>query len=385
MTTSMEHWLADSGARFEAARLGLVCNPASINSERRHSAELLRQAVGDRLTCLIAPEHGFLGVAGPGEAVADGVHPEWQIPVYSQYNATPETWQAIARRVDWVLFDLQDLGVTCYTYVHTLRQVLEAGAREAFGVVVLDRPVPFAATLDGPMREEAFASVVAPIPAPFLYGMTPGEAARWLVQELNLPVELQVVPVPDWTRHAVDAAQWPEWVAPSPAIRSWACAACFPATVFTEALPQIDCARATTMAFQQISATGMNPEALLEGVTAHALPGIAFAVAAGDRAADGDRPALILRVTDMLGYRPALTALTVIYELQRIGGRDWLWQAPEARPEWFDRLFGTDRVRQQLMDEVPPDMIAAEWLPIRSAFEQQRSGALLYPLSKRPA
>ena len=66
--------------------------------------------------------------------------------------------------------------------------------------------------------------------------------------------------------------------------------------------------------------------------------------------------------------------LTTIRELY--GNK--LWRAEEARPDFFDKLFGSDATRLAILDGDPPERIIASWKPEVRQFKQSRGAALLY-------
>lgn len=372
----MDQLMEERADLLADGRVGLVCHPASMNRLFTHSAVLLHEQLGERLTCLLGPEHGYYGYGEAGENIGHDVHPEWRIPIYSLYGNVEQALKDVASRVDVIVFDLQDIAVRCYTYVHTLRQIMEAGRDYGLRVVVTDRAAPLAYCVDGPMVDPKCESIVAPIPAPLVYGMTPGETARWLQARLDMQLSLEVVPVRGWRRHAAHTDIWPTWTAPSPAIRSWDSAMCYPATVFAEALPQLDCARKTSMAFRVLRAEWLNPAALTEALQARNVPGVLFAPYH-----DVDQSALLgilIRVTNPAVFRPVKTSVTLLYEIQQLHGKDGLWKDERSNIAWFDRLMGTDRVRLMLQDGETPDAIAEGWVAERAAFIEERSAALLY-------
>lgn len=376
--TGMDLLLEERGDLLDGVRVGLVCHPASMNRLATHSSVLVRERIGDRLTCLLGPEHGFYGHGDPGEPVAHDAHPGWRIPIYSLYGEHAESALAeMAARVDTVVFDLQDLGVRCYTYVHTLRLILETAARKGLRVVVTDRAIPFGGCVDGPMRDSAFESVIAPVATPFIYGMTPGETARWLRAELALELDLDVVPVTGYRRHSPSRELWPVWTPPSPAIRSWECALCYPVTVFTEALPQLDCARATPMAFRVLRADWLDAPALSARMNAADVPGLLCAPY--HDVVEDNRFGIQLRVVDPRRFMPARAAVTLLHALQEEHGIDRIWADEKTDAGLFDRLMGTERVRRMLLDGETPQRIVADWEGERAAFLQQRRQAMLYP------
>ncbi len=373
--TGMNQLLAsDDCDRLLAGDVGLVCHPASVNQQGLQSANLLRHRVGDRLRCLLGPEHGFWGSAGAGISVCDATHPEWGIPVYSLYGDVRPGLQALAE-MDVVVIDLQDLAVRCYTYLHTLRQVLETVAKKSGRVIVTDRAVPWSRCIDGPMLDSAFRSVVAPIEVPLVYGMTPGETARWIVEALQLNVDLVVIPA-DYERTMTMTECWPTWVPPSPAIRSWQCAACFPVSVFTEALPHLDCARSTDWAFRILRADWLKTAAMIEALNSHQLPGMKCAIHKNE--ASGREEGIELQVLDVSTCQPIYASIVIVYELMRLHGSNQIWSVEGVRPDWFDKLMGTDQVREALLAQQSPDMIRAAWLPSIAEFRQLRQKHLLY-------
>lgn len=222
---------------LQGRRVGLVAHPASVDSQGVHSVERMRRD-GVNLTALFGPEHGFAGRGGAGETMPDGRDPASGLPIRSLYGETRRPTSEMLRDLDVLVFDLHDLGARPYTYVSTLLYALEAAAENGKGVIVTDRSIPLPRVIDGPMLDPAFESFVGAVRTPVAYGMTPGETALFLRDDLGLPLDLRVAPMQGFSR---DAA-WPSraWIPPSPAIRSWSCAACFPATVFFEAVPAVD-------------------------------------------------------------------------------------------------------------------------------------------------
>jgi uncharacterized protein YbbC (DUF1343 family) len=158
-------------------RVGLVAHPASRVSDGRHAAEFLRES-GANLVALFGPEHGFFGRSGAGEQIADATHAAWRIPIFSLYGETRAPTPAMLDLVDVFVFDVQTIACRAYTYVSTLRLLMEACAAVGKTLVVADRPDPLMLTPpDGPPLDPACASFVGLVPTPFCFGMTPGETA----------------------------------------------------------------------------------------------------------------------------------------------------------------------------------------------------------------
>ena len=279
--------------------------------------------------------------------------------------------------IDVLLIDLRDIGVRCYTYVATLRYVLDAAAAHGFGVIVCDRPIPLPAVVDGPGLEPEFASFVAPFPAPFLYGMTPAETARWLAKTLKLNLDLHVSTMRGW-----QAGQWPfgdtapPWCPPSPGIRAWESARAYPATVWTEALPSLDCDRGGILPFQVLGAPWLDARAILSRV-GRAPPGARLhphRYLSGGRQQNGIR----IAITDPAAFRPVALAARLLSAIADVHGPSALWTAPPARLRWFDALAGTAHFCTALQRGASPASLVRQWRREMAQFLDERDAALLY-------
>ena len=330
----------EMAADLAGARIGLVAHQASVDELGRHTAERLRPAR------LFGPEHGFFGWGGAGEEVLDARHPWLGVPVrslYGEHRRPPREW---IEDLDVLVFDLQDLGVRCYTFVSTLKHVLEAAADGGPRVVVIDRPVPLPGLLDGPMLDGDCRSFVGMVDAPFCYGLTPGQAARWMVRRYGLAVDLRVLP----TEAVFDAR-----IPPSPAIRSWMAAAVYPATVFCEATPALDCDRGGLIPFQTLCAPWLDPDAVpeLAGARVHRHVNRSL------------HPGIRITVTDARRWRPVAASVRVLASLPA----ERLWEG--AREDFFDLLYGTRSVREGLQAGRPAEAIVADWRDGLAGFAEE--------------
>lgn len=379
----IETLLRGKSARALAGkRIGLVSHLAAVDQSGATTAQRLHEAPGMELACLMGPEHGFFGIAAAGEACRSQRHPDWRIPIYSLYGDTRKPRPDWLRKLDLLVVDLQDLGCRPYTYVATLKGVLEAAAEAGLPVIVADRPIPLPRTVDGPMLDPRFESFVSAIDTPLVYGMTPAETARWLQQTCIPQVDLQTAPMQGYQREITPLTEAPPFMRPSPSIVSRESALCFPSTVCLEGLPHIDHGRQTAMPFQLVGASWTHGEPLAEVLNACHLPGVMFHPhrylppgSTAKRAFSGIR----LTVTDAGTFRPVLTGITILAILADLHGRNRVWNRRTTRAEFFDKLMGTDTVRLALMDGTPPAEIAATWRPGHRQFIKQRDTCLLYP------
>jgi len=368
---------------LKGRRVGLLSHQAALTADGSTSAQLLHRILGQRLVALFGPEHGFFGQAGAGEQTYTRLHPDWHIPVYSLYGECRKPSLEMLEGLDAVVCDLQDLGVRCYTYLATLKNMLEACAKANVEVIVADRPIPLPAVVDGPMPDSAFASFVAPCPLPLVYGMTPAETARWMCDALGLRVRLSVVPMEKWGR--ADAA-WdgtrPAYLPPSPGIKTWESAMTYAATVFSEALVGIDCGRGTNLAFRVLGAPWLHAETLCARLAKSGVAGVVFHpyryMAAVAPHAGKELDGVRLTVIDPGRFRPVETSLVVLRGLSELYGPARVWRHAGVRPAWFDKLYGTERSRRLAKADVPLGTVFSEWARARKAFDRARRQALLY-------
>lgn len=318
-------------------RVGLVAHPASRASDGRHAAEVLRDA-GANLVALFGPEHGFFGRGGAGESIADASHADWNLPIFSLYGETRAPTAAMLELVDVFVFDIQTIACRAYTYVSTLRLLLEACAANGKMLIVADRPDPLMLSPpDGPMLDPDCASFVGLVPTPFCHGMTPGETALFLRDALQLgTLDLRVALCRNLSRAQTLRQIYPAWNATSPAIVSLENALCFPLTVFFEALPLIDHARGTPLAFQCIGSAQTD----LSTLELPPLSGLSVSPTGYPDKTGRTLRGLRFEVNDPTVYCPAAAAFTLVSALEKHVGPA-LWDFPGSRPGFYAHLWGT--------------------------------------------
>lgn len=361
-------------------RIALLSHGAAVDRFGCTSAQRLKEARGVRLAALMGPEHGFAGTAGAGIHCRSVRHPLWRIPVHSLYGTVRKPTPRMLKDIDLLVIDLQDIATRCYTYVSTLQLALEAAAEQEVPVIVADRPIPLPNAIDGPLTDPVFSSFVGLVRTPLCYGMTPGEVAGWMKQAYRLPLALRVARMQGYERQPGRDANWPPWVPPSPAMLSWESARCFPTTVIFEALPAVDHGRTTVLPFQVVGAEWIRGEPLAESLNAARLPGVMFFPHRYDAQPRQPTPRFVdgvkIAVTDPGPFRPALTAIHLVFQLQSHYGKRRVWR--NARHDWFDKLFATDTVRKAILDGELPSRIGAKWETGLRSFRAERRKALLY-------
>ncbi len=254
-------------------RLALLAHPASVTRELVHSLDALA-ALGElRLSAAVGPQHGLRGDKQDNMVEsADFVDPVHGIPVFSLYGKVRRPTEAMLGAADVWLVDLQDLGCRIYTFITTLRYVLEAAARHGKSVWVLDRPNPVGRPAEGLVLRAGWESFVGAGPLPMRHGLTMAELARWFVSTLKLDVDCQVVPMRGWQPQQGPGHGWPlgarTWVNPSPNAPSLWMARCYAGSVMLEGTTLSE-GRGTTRPLELLGAPDLDVPALLKQM--HAL------------------------------------------------------------------------------------------------------------------
>lgn len=369
-------------------RVGLVCHPASVDSQLRHAADLVATALGVELAALFGPEHGFSGVAqdliGVGDATAAGLR------VHSLYGQTVESLRPSAeqlRGLDALVIDLQDVGSRYYTFQATMLYCLEAAAANRIAVFVLDRPNPLGGVeVEGPTLRPGFESFVGPHAIPTRHGMTIGELAGLYRAERNLNVELEVIRCDGWQRETYFEETGLPWVLPSPNMPTADTAVVYLGQCLLEGT-NLSEGRGTTRPFELCGAPWIEPRELAGRLERAGLPGVRFRPASFrptfQKFAGTDCGGIQLHVTDRRAFRPMRTGLAVLAALRELSGTRFAWRTEPYefvtdRPA-IDLLFGSDRERLTLEAGTPWQAIAAAWEPEEAAFRQRRGAFLIYP------
>ncbi len=379
----IECLLQDQAATLKTAAIGLVSHAAARLPDGRTTAEALQDRVGRRLQALFGPEHGFSVRGAAGEPVLHQRHPQWDIPVWSLYGAQRRPTLEMLRGLDLLIVDLQSLPFRPYTYLASLRLVMEAAGEFGVPVWVLDRPAPLPSTLDGAMPAAEQAGFVCPAALPMAYGMTIAETARWLQAQLAHPPELRVIAMQGYRRDPWLRPDAPPWTPPSPAIRDWSSALCYLITVFCEALPLFTNDRHGPLAFQVLYGPPAWGDACRAELTAAFGVGTGFQMTPAPPEAGTRRPGFRISVTDPERLQPVAAAVRILGATQQALGIERMWRHPGARPDFFDRLFGTQSLRERLQAGVAPETIIADWAPAMLPFRRDRQAVLLYP-ERRP-
>ena len=375
----IEVLLEDSLHLVAGRRVGLITNQTGVDASGRSSIDRLYEHPSVELVALFAPEHGIRGTADPGEMVEDDVDVETGLPIHSLYGAVRSPTPEMLDGIDVLLMDYQDIGARYWTYVSTMTLAMEAAADQGVPVVILDRPNPIGGAVQGNVLDPAFATFVGRYPMAMRHGMTLGELARYYQGEVGIEGELHVAPVDGWRRDLPFAETGLPWIQPSPNMPDVESATHYPGTCLFEGTV-LSVARGTEAPFQQIGAPWLDGNALAEVMNGYGLTGVRFEPvrfvpsAPSDGKFDGVEVEGVRLVATSPEYDPTHAAVALLVETRRMSGTRWGWLQAH-----FDRLAGSDRLRQAIDAGSGLEEIRNGWRDELEAFERVRERYLIYP------
>src|SRR5206468_1770270 len=177
--------------------------PASVTADLTHSLDALAACGDIRITAAFGPQHGMRGDKQDNMIESpDYDDPVHGIPVFSLYGDTRKPTGQMLSTFDVLLVDLQDLGCRIYTFITTLRYMLEAAAQHGKALWVLDRPNPAGRPVEGLRLTPGWESFVGAGSLPMRHGLTLGELALWFIAALKLDLDYRIVGMEDWQPEA---------------------------------------------------------------------------------------------------------------------------------------------------------------------------------------
>lgn len=319
---------------------------------------------GIQVARVFSPEHGFGSKAEAGQHLSDSTYPGTTLPLISLYGKKKMPSADDLREIEWLIFDMQDVGVRFYTYLSTLHHVLQSAALHKTKVMVLDRPNPNGFYIDGPvLSDSSLRSFVGVIPVPVVHGCTLGELALmiqgegWIKKSDSL--HLTVVPC----RGYYHSVLWTPSHAPSPNLRNRRSILLYPTLCLFEGTP-LSVGRGTDHPFEILGHPSYS------GLSFHFQPKAGASLHAGKTCAGWDFRAVPL---DTLHLHPRLRL-------------DWLKEAYAHFPDkehffsgFFDKLAGNKILHEQLERGLSEQEIRASWEPELGEFKRMRKQYLLYP------
>ena len=253
--------------RLVGSRLALLGHPASVDENLTHALDVIAGLDKLELTAAFGPQHGLRGDKQDNMIESpEFMDPEHNIPVFSLYGEVRRPTKAMMESFDVLLVDLQDLGCRIYTFITTLRYMLEACAEHKKSIWVLDRPNPIGRPVEGLILKTGWESFVGAGPLPMRHGLTFGELARWFVDKYEMNVDLTVIEMEGWSPLMAPGFGWPirerAWINPSPNAPNLSMARCYPGTVMLEGTSLSE-GRGTTRPLESFGAPNLPVDILI--------------------------------------------------------------------------------------------------------------------------
>ena len=265
----LDRLLSDGALQRElrGRRVALLAHPASVTPELDHALDALAKVPEIKLSAAFGPQHGLRGDKQDNMVESpDYTDPAHGIPVFSLYGEVRRPTDAMMASFDVLLVDLQDLGCRIYTFITTLRYVLEAAAKHGKSVWILDRPNPAGRPVEGLSLRAGWESFVGAGEMPMRHGLTLGELAHWFVRTFHLDVDYRVIPMQGWDTQSAPDYGWPQhqrsWINPSPNAPNLSMARAYAGTVILEGTTLSE-GRGTTRPLELFGAPDMDAQEVL--------------------------------------------------------------------------------------------------------------------------
>ena len=340
---------------LQGRRVGLVCNPASVNGALRHSADAIFDDPDIQLAAIFGPQHGLRADLQDNMIeTPHGRDARRSVPVFSLYSEVREPSAEMLKGLDALVVDLQDVGTRVYTFVYTMANCMRAAARHRIPVIVCDRPNPVnGVDVEGHLLDESFASFVGQYAIPLRHGLTIGELARLFNVQFGINADLEVVVMDGWQRTMFFDETALPWVMPSPNIPTLDSAIVYPGAVLFEGT-RLSEGRGTTRPFELIGAPWIDGDRFAEAMNLRELPGVHFRPVFFEptfhKHAKETCGGSQLHVLDRRVFEPVRTAVEMLDEFRLEEPAKFAWREPPYEYEHekmpIDILYGSTRLRE---------------------------------------
>jgi uncharacterized protein YbbC (DUF1343 family) len=373
-------------------KVGIFANHTSLVG-KTHLVDTLK-ALGVDIQMIFAPEHGFRGEADAGEKVANTKDPKTGIEIISLYGAKRRPTIEELKKVDILLFDIQDVGLRYYTYISSLEEFMNAAFENGKPLLLLDRPNPNGFFVDGPVLEKPFKSFVGMQPVPVVYGMTIGEygmmlaGEKWLSPKANAytsymkntkptadtPFHFLVIKCEGYTHKSYYKLP----VAPSPNLPDMQSILLYSSTCYFEGT-DVSLGRGTDKPFQVYGHPTL-PKNLFS-FTPRSVPGAKNPPQLDKTCYGADLSKEAIDITKPEWQRIQLKYVLDAYRL--FPDKDKFFLKPKKenlQPQdyFFNKLTGNALMMEQIKNGASEEEIRASWQPGIKAFKEIRKKYLIY-------
>lgn len=372
---------------LKTQRLGLLCNPASVDSGLVHARDRIDQAFPGRLKALFSPQHGFYAEKQDNMIEsADRRDPVSGLPVFSLYGETRIPTKAMLEQIDVMLVDLQDVGTRVYTFIYTLSHCMEAARQSGKKIIVLDRPNPLGGlVVEGNILQPDCASFVGRYPIPMRHGLTIGELAALFNTAFGIDCDLEIIAMQGWAREMMFEHTDLPWVAPSPNLPAPASAMVYPGQVIWEGT-NLSEGRGTTQPFELFGAPYIDPNRLLNAIEPEVLHGaklrpIVFEPTS-NKWTGHPCQGYQIHVTNVAAYSPYAFSLGIYRAVYQLYEEQFAYKQPPYEYEYerlpMDLILGDRELRLKIETGMPIMEIVRDWQASLEAYREMITPILIY-------
>ena len=368
--TGLERFVGSPPKWMAGNRIGLLCNPASVDRHFHHARDLINRQFPGQLKALFSPQHGFYAEKQDNMVESDDmIDPVLNIPVFSLYGRIRIPDKKMFDPIDVLIIDMQDAGTRVYTFIYTMSYCLEAAKSFGKKVLVLDRPNPVnGTTLEGNCLSPEHASFVGRYPIPMRHGLTIGELSLLFNNEYGIGSDLEVVPMKGWNRTMFFQDTGLPWVPPSPNLPTQTSAMVYPGQVLWEGT-NVSEGRGTTQPFEIFGAPFIDTNLVLSTIGGNRLPGailrqIVFEPTSNKWKGDPCN-GFQIHITDPYEFKPYITTLRLLQAVSFLHKNHFKWKLPPYEYDYeqlpIDLIIGDKQIRQRIEYHDEIDEIEKSW------------------------
>lgn len=368
--SGLENFIKSPPSIIKNQRLGLLCNPASVDRNFNHARQVINEKFPGKLAALYSPQHGFFSEKQDNMIESGNIVDHiLGIPVFSLYGETRIPTEEMFEPIDILLVDLQDVGTRVYTFIYTMSYCLEAAKKFGKKVIILDRPNPVGGiSVEGNLLSSDYISFVGRYPIPMRHGLTIGELARLFNEHFNINCDLEVFPIRGWKRKMFFADTFLPWIPPSPNLPNSVSAIVYPGQVIWEGT-NISEGRGTTQPFEIFGAPFIESDKIISFLGGNILPGAILRPVAFEPTSNKWQGELCrgfqIHVTDPIKYKPYYSSLKLLQAVFQCYKNDFAWKLPPYEYEFekypIDLITGNPAIRSAVENNDSIEEMEKSW------------------------
>lgn len=371
---------------LEGKRVGLITNPTGVDNQMRSTIDILHEAPNVNLVALYGPEHGVRGDSHAGDEIGSSTDSITGLPVYSLYGKTRKPTPEMLKDVDVLVYDIQDIGCRSFTYISTMGLAMEAAAENGKEIIILDRPNPLGGLkIEGNLTEDDCVSFVSQFKIPYLYGLTCGELALMLNNELQATkrCNLQVVKMKGWKRKMNYMETGLQWIPSSPHIPQAETSFFYPVSGIFGELGYMSIGVGYTIPFQMFAASWIKADQLSKRLNNLQLPGVIFRpIYLKPFYATGKGEELQGVQVHLMDFGKAALSEIQFYVMQELAAlypdRAVLDHANKGRFNMFDKVSGSKQIRERFASRHKWEDVKEYWYKDAENFRKSSQKYYLY-------